>query len=276
MRKVDAVSLQGKVALVTGGARGIGRAIALALGHSQADVAVGDVHLEKFAGERYYRVRQRHSGDDEDPATVDAVRAHGVRSIGLEFDVSDHHQVRRAINEVSEVLGPVDVLVNNAGIVNNIAPIADMSPDAWQHELSVNLTGAFNCIQAVVPGMADRGWGRIITIASVAAERPDIHQVAYAASKAGVIALTRTVAKAYGKFGVTANAVMPGLIGTPLVLSMPREVRDRFVASVPAARLGEPSEVAALVAFLATPAAGFVNGAAIPCDGGWLLGPSDG
>lgn len=204
--------LQEKVALVTGAARGIGRAIALALGALQADVAVADVHLARFTGERYYRLRVRRSGSDEDLPTIEAVRAHGVRSVGLEFDVSNALQVRRAIDEVSETLGPVDVLVNNAGIVNNIARIADMSVDAWQHELAVNLTGAFNCIQAAVPGMADRGWGRIITIASVAAVRPDIHQVGYAASKAGVIALTRTVAKAYGKCGVTANAVMPGLM----------------------------------------------------------------
>ena len=121
--------------------------------------------------------------------------------------------------------------------------------------------------------MAERGWGRVINISSVAAYQPSTLQPAYAASKAGLIALTRTVAKEYAARGVTCNAILPGLIATPLALSMPDALRQTFQRQVPAGRLGEPVEIAAVVAFLASPAASYVNGAAIPVDGGWLAGP---
>jgi NAD(P)-dependent dehydrogenase (short-subunit alcohol dehydrogenase family) len=145
-----------------------------------------------------------------------------------------------------------------------------MTPQAWSHELGVNLTGAFHCIQAVAPSCAARGFGRIVNIASVAALRPPAGQPAYAVSKAGLVALTATSAITYGPFGITANAVLPGMIATPLVLSMPAELREAFVTRVPAGRLGRPEEIGALVAFLASDAAAYINGASIPCDGGWL------
>jgi NAD(P)-dependent dehydrogenase (short-subunit alcohol dehydrogenase family) len=266
-------SLRGKTALVTGAGRGIGRAIALDLARAGAAVAVGDIHLAKYQGERYYRLSRRVSGAEEDVPTVDAVRQLGSRAIGLEFDVADGAQVRDAVARATAELGPIDILVNNAGIVNNIAPIAQMPRDAWDREIAVNLSGGFSCIQATVPMMAERGWGRVVNISSVAALWPSPRQPAYAASKAGVIALTMTVAKEYGGRGVTCNAVLPGLIATPLVLSMPEDMRTRVVREVPAGRLGQPAEIAAVVAFLASPAAAFVNGAAIPVDGGLLLGP---
>ena len=267
------LSLHGKVALVTGAGRGIGRAIALELAQAGAMVAVGDIHLAKYQGERYYRLSRRVSGEEEDVPTVEAVAQLGSRAIGLEFDVADSAQVQDAVTRATGELGAIDILVNNAGIVNNIAPIEQMPRAAWDRELAVNLTGGFSCIQATVPAMAERGWGRVINISSVAAEWPSPLQPAYAASKAGVIALTKTVAKEYADRGVTSNAVLPGLIGTPLALSMPEEMRALMLRQVPAGRLGQPSEIAAVVAFLASPAASFVNGAAIPVDGGWLVGP---
>jgi len=161
-------------------------------------------------------------------------------------------------------LGAPDILVNAAGIVNNIATIADMPLERWQHELAVNLTGAFNCVQALAPGMAAKGWGRIVNIASIAALRPGLGQPGYSASKAGLLGLTRSIAQEFGPKGITCNAVLPGLIGTPLVRSMPAHLRDGIVAATPVGRLGEPEDIGALAAFLASPQAGFITAAAIP------------
>ena len=276
---VEAAPLAGRVAVVTGGARGIGRGIALALAQAGADVAIADAHPEPFRGERYYRLRSRTSGADEETPTTEAIRALERRSLALQVDVADAEAVLRAAEEVARALGPVDVLVNNAGIVNNIARIADMKPESWDHEVRVNLSGAFHCVRAFVPSMAVRGWGRVINISSVAAKTPSLGQPAYSASKAGVVAFTQSVAQEFGRGGVTANAVMPGLIATPLVLSMPEEMRARSLARTPIPRLGTPADIGALVAFLASPAAGFITGVAIPCDGGLLnaaLGGLDG
>jgi NAD(P)-dependent dehydrogenase (short-subunit alcohol dehydrogenase family) len=266
------MTLNGKVALVTGAARGIGRAIALALAEAGADVAIADIHLAKYQGERYYRLRERWSTAEEDMPTWEQVRHLGRRSIAVECDIADRQQVKEGVAKVVAELGPVDILVNNAGVVNNLAPLTKMTTEAWNRELSVNLTGALHCIQEVVPTMAERGWGRIINISSVAAIMGAAAQVGYAASKAGLIALTKTVTKEYAAYGVTCNAVLPGLIATPLVLSMPEELRRSTIRGVPAARLGEPKEIAAVVAFLSSPAASFVNGVEIPVDGGLVLG----
>ena len=266
----ESASLAEKVAFVTGAGRGIGRAIALGLAQAGAAVAVADLHPKPFKGERYYRLRERWSGADEDVPAVEAVRKLGRASIELTVDVSDPSAVRSAVEACEAELGPVDVLVNNAGIVNNIAPIEQMEFDAWEHELRVNLTGAFNCVQAVAPSMARRGWGRIVNIASVAARLPGLGQPAYAASKAGLVAFTQSVAQEFGSGGVTANAVLPGLIGTPMVLSMPEHLRTAIAGRTPVGRIGDPAEVANLVVFLASPAASFVTATAIPCDGGFL------
>lgn len=257
-----------RVAMVTGGSRGIGRAIAIALAEAGHDVATADIHPEPYQGEQYYRLRKRFDSDEE--TTTEIVRSLGVEGTTVEIDVSDADSVRAAVARVEKELGPVEILVNNAGIVNNIATLSDMTPEAWTHELGVNLTGAFNCIQAVAPSCAGRGFGRIVNIASVAALRGSRAQPGYAASKAAIISLTASTASTFGPQGITANTVLPGLIATPLVLSMPQEARDIWVNRVPAGRLGRPEEIGALVAFLASDSAGYVNGAAIPCDGGWL------
>ena len=264
----EPLPLTGKVAFVTGAARGIGRAVALRLAHAGADVAVADAHPGRFEGERYYRLRQRVSGAEEDTSTAAAIAAIGRRAIEVEVDVADAGAVAAAASRCVTELGPVDVLVNNAGIVNNIALIADMAPDAWDHEVRVNLTGMFHTVRVVAPGMAERGWGRVINMASIAALSPGLGQPAYAASKAGVVAFTKAVAQEFGPGGVTANAILPGLIATPLVRSMPAELRDQYMARTPVGRLGEPEDIATLAVFLASPAAGFITGAAIPCDGG--------
>lgn len=270
------LNLQGRVAFVTGAARGIGRAIALRLAATGAAVAVTDLHPQRFEGEPYYRLRRRFSGDDEAVSTTGAIRGAGGRASEYELDVTDLDAVARVAAAVKAELGPVDVLVNNAGIVNNIATIAEMDPAAWEHEIKVNLTGAFHCSRTLAPGMAERGWGRIVNIASVAARQPGLGQPGYAASKAGVIAFTQALAQEFGPQGVTANAILPGLIGTPLVRSMPEHLREGFVSRVPVQRLGEPEDIANLAVFLASPASGFITATAIPCDGGLLGAPLGG
>ncbi len=271
-----AAGLEGKVALVTGSARGIGRGIALALAESGAAVAVADLHPRPFKGERYYRLRERWSGPDEDVATAEAVRALGRASVELTLDVADPDSALAAVEACTSELGAVDVLVNNAGIVNNIARIEAMTPEAWSHEVQVNLSGAFHCVRAAVPAMAERGWGRVVNIASVAALQPSLGQPAYSASKAGLVAFTRSVAQEFGPRGVTANAVLPGLIATPLVRSMPEPLREGARLRTPVGRLGEPADIGTLVAFLASPQASFITGVAIPCDGGLLNAPLGG
>jgi len=267
------LSLAGKVAFVSGAARGIGRAIALCLAEAGADVAVADLHPAPFTGERYYRLKQRVSGEDEQTSTAQAVEALGRRSLELQLDVADADAAGRAVESCERELGSLDIVVNNAGIVNNIAPIAEMEPAAWDHELRVNLAGAFHCVRAAAPRMAERGWGRVVNISSIAARSPSLGQPAYAASKAGVIAFTQAVAQEFGRGGVTANAVLPGLIATPLVLSMPGAIREAIAARTPVGRVGEPAEVGSLVAYLCSPAAAFISGVAIPCDGGFLGAP---
>jgi NAD(P)-dependent dehydrogenase (short-subunit alcohol dehydrogenase family) len=263
-------SLEGKVAFISGAARGIGRAIAIALAEAGADVAVADLHPAPFAGEKYFRLNKRVSGSEEETRTAEAVRTLDRQSIELELDVADAESVVRAVDRCEQELGPIDILVNNAGIVNNIAPIASMDPDAWDHEVRVNLSGAFHCVRAAVPRMAERRWGRVVNISSIAARSPSIGQPAYSASKAGVVAFTQSVAQEFGRAGVTANAVMPGLIATPLVLSMPQKMRESIAGQTPVGRVGEPAEIGSLVAYLCSPAAGFITATAIPCDGGFL------
>ncbi len=261
----SAFSLAGRRALVTGAARGIGRGIAVALARAGADVVVSDIQLAPYEGQAYYRLRQRISDAEErGQSTAEAVRALGRQADELQLDVADADAVMAAADEC----GRIDILVNNAGIVNNIADIADMAPAAWAHEIDVNLSGAFHCVRAFVPAMAQRGWGRVINIASVAALRPGRGQPAYTASKAGVAAFAQSVAQEFGRRGVTANSILPGLIATPLVKSMPAHIRERALAAVPAGRLGQPRDIGHLAAFLASDAAAYVSGVAIACDGG--------
>ncbi len=247
--------LTGRVALVTGAARGIGRAAALRLAAAGADVAVSDVQPEV-------------------EETAARIREQGRRAAAAIFDVSHADQVDAGVRQLRAALGDIDVLVSNAGIVNNIAPLTQMTHDRWQREIAVNLTGAFNMIQAVIGPMLARGWGRIIVMSSGAAHGGLHHQAAYAASKAGLIGLVQTVTLEHARHGITCNAILPGLIETETVQKMPAEIREAARMNTPARRLGTMEEVAHLIAFLASDQAAFINGAEIDIDGGMRLNTS--
>ena len=236
-------------ALVTGAGGGIGRAIALALAAEGWAVAVCDL------GE----------GVDE---TVEMVRGLGGRAIGLRWDVRDAEAAREAHARAEAELGPVGAVVANAAIVDRIAAAAKVSEDAWRGELDVNLTGAFLSLQPALAGMKERGRGRIVAISSTAATDGLAGQAAYAASKAGLLGLVRTLALELAPAGVTVNAVLPGMVATAKVEAMPAEVRERALAAVPMRRFAAPEEIAATVAFLCSDAAAYITGAWLPVDGG--------
>lgn len=244
--------LENRTALVSGAARGIGRAIALRLAREGADVGLVDIN-----------------GSIEETAVL--VRAQGRRALAVSCDISKSGEVTAAVAHIAQELGPIDILVNNAGIVDNIATVEKMTDEKWAQEIGVNLTGGFNLIRAVVGSMAERGFGRIVNISSVAARAGLTRQVGYSATKAGVLGMTHTVALEYARKGVTCNAVLPGMVETENVKAMPRAIRDHALAATPVRRFGEPEEIAALAAFLCGDEAGYITGAEIDISGGGHL-----
>jgi NAD(P)-dependent dehydrogenase (short-subunit alcohol dehydrogenase family) len=244
--------LEGKTALITGAARGIGRASAMVLAQEGAAVGVADI-LPEVA------------------TTTTAIQKIGQPSAFAIFDISDPARVRQGVAEIREEIGEIDILVNNAGIVTNIARLTKMSHEAWQNEISTNLSGAFYMIQEVIEPMIAKQWGRIINISSGAATGGLHRQIGYAASKAALLGLTKTVTLEHARDGITCNAILPGIIGTELVGMMPEEILQMAIATTPARRIGKTEEVGHLIAFLASEKAAFINGAAIPIDGGASL-----
>jgi 3-oxoacyl-[acyl-carrier protein] reductase len=267
------LDLAGHVALVTGGSRGLGRADALALARAGADVAIADIQLESDEGseaERYGVLAQvaRAQGLVYTESTVAEIQGLGRRALAVKCDVTDRDQVDAGVARIADELGPVDILVNNAGTLDHVAQFHQQSPELWERDLRVNLTGAFNCAQAVWPGMREAGWGRIVNMASVAGTLGGFGQASYSTTKAGLLGLTKTLALEGARHGITANAIVPGIIGTEAFAFGNPEMNERMVKRTAMRRPGEPEEIANVIAFLCSDLASYVTGAAVPVTGG--------
>ncbi len=267
------IDLSGRVALVTGGSRGLGRADALTLARAGADVVLADIQLESDSGveaERYGPLAQavRAQGLVYTEQTAEEISGLGRRALALKCDVGERDQVNAVVEQAVEELGAVDILVANAATLDHVARFEKQSPELWERDLRVNLTGAFNCAQAVWPGMVERGWGRIVTMSSVAGTLGGFGQASYATTKAGVLGLTRTLALEGARHGITANAIVPGIVGTEAFELGDREMNERMVRRTAMRRAGQPQEVANAVAFLCSDLAAYVTGIALEVSGG--------
>jgi len=247
------LSLEDKVAVVTGAARGIGKAIADTLARSGADVVVVDIQADLAEG----TAREIATGT-------------GRRMIALKVDVVDRESVRHMVDHAIEEFGRLDILVNNAGITRD-SLIMRMKEEDWDQVLDINLKGAFNCSQAVVRQMMKQHYGRIVNISSVSGVSGQAGQTNYSSSKAGLIGFTKALAKEVGSRNITVNAVAPGFIETELTADLPREIRDMSMKLTPVGRFGTPQDIANAVAFLVSDEASFITGVTLQVDGGMLM-----
>jgi len=245
--------LEGRTALVTGGSRGIGRAIALALAEEGADVAVNYVSSETTAR-----------------AVADQIQKLGRRVMLAQADVADYPDTYRMAQEVLKEFGHLDILVNNAGITSDKS-FVKMDHASWRKVLAINLDGVFNCTKVFIDQMLTQSFGRVVNITSVIGQIGNFGQANYAASKAGVAAFTKSLAKELAGKGITVNAVAPGFIETEMIEGIPEKVRNRLLDQIPLRRFGSAEEVARAVTYLVSSDGDYITGAELSINGGLLM-----
>lgn len=243
------MELEGKVALVTGAAQGIGKAIAQLLAKNGADVVVSDINLEKAQ------------------ETSDAIQKMGRRSLALKVNVADLSDVERMVEAILGQFGRIDILVNNAGITRDRL-ILRMTEEDWDAVLDVNLKGTFHCTKAVIRHMAKQRSGKIVNIASVSGEMGNPGQANYSASKAGVIGFTKTIAREFAARGINVNAIAPGFIQTAMTDAIPEKSKETLIQMIPMERLGQPEDVAEAVLFLVSERSSYITGQVLNVNGG--------
>jgi 3-oxoacyl-(acyl-carrier-protein) reductase len=247
------MQLTGRTALVTGASRGIGRAIALCLAEEGADVAVNYLSNRDLAAD-----------------VVDHIRKMGRQAMLAQADVADYTDAQRMAREVLEEFGHLDILINNAGI-NSDHTFVKMDLAAWRAVLAVNLDGPFNCIKVLVDRMVTQGWGRIVNITSIIGQIGNFGQANYAASKAGLAAFSKSLAKELVSKGITVNCVAPGFIETEMVTAVPEKVRGRLLEQIPMKRFGRCEEVARACVYLCSKDGDYITGAELSINGGLLM-----
>jgi 3-oxoacyl-[acyl-carrier protein] reductase len=246
------MDLKGQVALVTGSARGIGRAIAEGLAKRGSDIVIADIHL-----------------DEAKQTSVD-LKKNAVRTMALRLDVSNSGEVIKAFEDIIKEFGRLDILVNNAGITKD-SLLLRMKEEDWDAVINVNLKGAFLCSKEAVKIMSKQRYGRIINIASVVAFIGNPGQANYSASKAGIVGLTKTLAKEYASRGITSNAVAPGFITTAMTDSLPENIKEEMKKAIPMSRFGTIDDIANAVVFLASPGSAYITGQVVHVNGGMYM-----
>jgi 3-oxoacyl-[acyl-carrier protein] reductase len=241
-----------KIALITGGARGIGREIALALAKEGAHIAIFDVNTEEAL-----KVQSE-------------IESQGRQFMAFKVDVTDYRQVEESVNKILDKFKRVDILVNNAGITRD-ALLLRMTDSDWDAVINVNLKGTFNCTKCISKVMIKQTYGKIVNIASIIGIIGNAGQANYSASKAGIIALTKTAAKELAKRNINVNAVAPGFIATDMTAKLPDDIKVKMLSAIPLSRLGEPADVAALCLFLASEESSYITGQVVVVDGGMVM-----
>jgi len=246
------VRLKDKKAIITGAGQGIGRSITLKLAQEGADVVIAE------------------SNPDTGTRTAKEVEAQGRKALFISVDVANQKQVQAMVEQVLKAWKGIDILVNNAGF-DRPGHLLKVKEEDWDAVLGVHLKGTLNCIQAVAPHMIEKGYGKIVNLSSVWGKRGAVSEISYSSAKAGIIGLTKSVARELGRYQINVNAILPGLILTPTIAKMAEKYQNMIIENTPLKRIGQPEEVANVVAFLVSDEASFVTGAMVEVSGGWNM-----